>query len=44
MKKFFRKLYICMKGIAYARAASELSRNGRYKEAQELMRQYGECK
>ena len=44
MKKFFRSIYVIMKGIGYARAAAELSRNGRYKEAKELMRQYGECK
>jgi hypothetical protein len=44
MKTFFRKIYLCFKGLGYARAASELARNGKHKEAQNLMRQYGECK
>ena len=44
MKTFFRKFYVMLKGIGYARAAAELSRNGKHKEAQDLMRQYGECK
>ena len=44
MKKILRNAYLLFKGFGYARAAAELSRNGKHKEAQDLMRQYGECK
>ena len=44
MKKFFRSIYVIMKGIGYARAAAELSRNGKQKEAIALMKQYEACK
>jgi hypothetical protein len=44
MKNIFRSVWICLKGIGYARAAADLARNGKHKEAQALMTQYGECK
>jgi len=44
MKTFFRKIYITLKGIGYAKAAADLARNGKHKEAQALMTKYGECK
>lgn len=44
MKNFFRKFYILLKGIGYAKAAANLARNGKHKEAQALMAAYGECK
>jgi hypothetical protein len=44
MKSFLRKIYICLKGIGVARAAADLARNGKHKEAQKLMAAYGECK
>jgi hypothetical protein len=44
MKKFFRKFYVLLKGIGYAKAAADLARNGKHKEAQKLMATYGECK
>ena len=44
MKTFFRKFYITLKGIGYAKAAADLARNGKHKEAQKLMTAYGECK
>ncbi len=44
MKTFFRKVYITLKGIGYAKAAADLARNGKHKEAQKLMAAYGECK
>ncbi len=44
MKSFFRKVYITLKGIGYAKAAADLARNGKHKEAQKLMAAYGECK
>lgn len=44
MKSFFRKIYITLKGIGYAKAAANLARNGKHKEAQALMAAYGECK
>lgn len=44
MKNFFRKLYICFKGIGYAKAAADLARNGKHKEAQKMIAAYGECK
>ena len=44
MKKFFRSIYVLMKGIGYAKTAADLARNGKHKEAQALMAKYGECK
>jgi hypothetical protein len=44
MKILFRKIYLCFKGLGYAKTAANLARNGKYKEAQNLMKQYGECK
>lgn len=44
MKTILRKIYLCFKGIGYAKAAADLARNGKHKEAQILMQQYGECK
>jgi hypothetical protein len=44
MKAFFRKVYIALKGLGYAKAAADLARNGKHKEAQALMEKYGECK
>ena len=44
MKRFFRTVYITLKGIGYAKAAADLARNGKHKEAQKLMAKYGECK
>jgi hypothetical protein len=44
MKSFFRKVYITLKGLGYAKAAADLARNGKHKEAQKLMAAYGECK
>ena len=44
MKKFFRNFYVLLKGIGYAKAAADLARNGKHKEAQKLMAAYGECK
>ena len=44
MKNFFRHIWIILKGFGYARAAAELSRNGKQKEAIALMKQYEACK
>jgi hypothetical protein len=44
MKAFFRKVYICLKGLGYAKAAADLARNGKHEEAKKLMAAYGECK
>ena len=44
MKTLFRKIYLCFKGLGYAKAAADLARNGKYKQAQNLMKKYGECK
>ena len=44
MKSFFRKVYICLKGLGYAKAAADLARNGKHEEAKKLMVAYGECK
>jgi hypothetical protein len=44
MKKFFRELYLIMKGIGYARAASEKARMGDRKGAVALMEEYNKCK
>jgi len=44
MKTFFRKVYVTLKGIGYAKAAADLARNGKHKEAQALMTKWGECK
>ncbi len=44
MKTFLRKIYLCFKGLGYAKAAADLARNGKYKQAQNLMNKYGECK
>jgi hypothetical protein len=44
MKDFFRKVYCIFVEFGYARAASELARNGRYKEAQNLMLRKKDCK
>ncbi len=44
MKKFFRKVYITLKGIGYAKAAADLARNGKHDEAKKLMAAYGDCK
>lgn len=44
MKTFFRQVYIVLKGLGYAKAAADLARNGKHKQAQELMTKYGECK
>jgi hypothetical protein len=44
MKTFLRQCYIMLKGIGYAKAAADLARNGKHKEAQKLMTSYGECK
>jgi hypothetical protein len=32
MKSFFRKVYICFKGLGYAKAAADLARNGKHKK------------
>jgi hypothetical protein len=44
MEKIFKNIYLCFKALGYAKTASTLARNGKYKEAQEMMRRYGECK
>jgi hypothetical protein len=44
MKTFFRKFYIALKGIGYARAAADLARNGKHEEAKKLIASYGNCK
>ncbi len=44
MKKFFRKVYITLKGIGYAKAAADLARNGKHEEAKKLMTSYANCK
>ena len=44
MKKIFRNIYVCLKGIGYARAAADLARNGKHEEAKKLIAAYGECK
>lgn len=43
MKSFLCKMYCFMQSVGYARAASELARNGKYTEAQKLIQQKGEC-
>ncbi len=44
MKKFFRSIYLIMKGFGYARAAAYAARNGDHKRATELMQEYSKCK
>lgn len=44
MKSFFRKVYVCLKGIGVARAAADLARNGKHEEAKKIIAAYGECK
>jgi hypothetical protein len=44
MSKFFREFYLTLKALGYAKAAADLARNGKHKEAQALMSKYGECK
>lgn len=44
MKNFFRQVYVVLKGIGFARTAADLARNGKHKEAQKLMNDYGKCK
>ena len=44
MKTILRKIYLCFKGIGYAKAAADLAGNGKHKEAQKMIAAYGECK
>jgi hypothetical protein len=44
MKRFFRTVYITLKGIGYAKTAADLARNGKHEEAKKLMAKYGDCK
>jgi hypothetical protein len=44
MKKFFKGIYTLIKSIGYARAAADLARNGKHKEAQALMTALDKCK
>lgn len=44
MKKFFRQVYVVLKGIGYARAAAAAARTGNNAEAKRLMQEYGRCK
>ncbi len=44
MKSFFRRIYIMLKGIGYARAAAERARVGDRAGAVALMQEYEKCK
>jgi hypothetical protein len=43
MKRFLCKLLCVMQEFGYARAATELTRNGKYKEAQAIMKGDRKC-
>jgi hypothetical protein len=44
MKNFFSKIYCIFKEIGFARAASTLTREGRYEEAKAVMMARESCK
>jgi len=44
MNSFFRKVYLCLKGIGVARAAADLARNGKHEQAKKIIAAYGDCK
>lgn len=43
MKTFFRKAYLIMKGVGYARAAAYHAQQGDHKKAREIMQEYDKC-
>lgn len=44
MKKFFRSVYVVLKGLGYARAAAFHARQGDRQKAIDLMEEYSKCK